>query len=268
MEAIDLEGCKVMGVLVIKCGGSIIEELSESFFESVKQLQSEGYQIVFVHGGGPDINLMLDKYGIQPVFENGLRKTTDQVLEIVELMLAGKSNRSLVHKLEQHGIQAVGLNGSDAGMLTGDFIDKAALGAVGEITEIHSELVEIVLEKGLCPVLTPIASTTDGHALNVNADMAAGAVAKALKAEKCLFVTDVKGVLKDGQLIEELTEEETNLLIEEGTVYGGMIPKVNTALSVLHKGIKEVMIVSGKNPFYEKNQFIGTKFLDKAGVQG
>ena len=152
-----------MSVLVIKCGGSIIEELSESFFESVKQLQQEGYQIVFVHGGGPDINSMLDKYGIQPVFENGLRKTTDEVLEIVELMLAGKSNRSLVHKLEQHGIQAVGLNGSDAGMLTGDFIDKDALGAVGEITEVHSELVEMVLEKGLCPVLTPIASTTDGH---------------------------------------------------------------------------------------------------------
>ena len=186
-----------MSVLVIKCGGSIIDELSESFFESVKQLQSEGYQIVFVHGGGPDINSMLDKFGIQPVFENGLRKTTDEVLEIVELMLAGKSNRSLVHKLEQHGIKAVGLNGSDAGMLTGDFIDQHALGAVGEITQVNSELLEMILEKGLCPVLTPIASTTDGHTLNVNADMAAGAVAKALKAEKCLFVTDVKGVLKD-----------------------------------------------------------------------
>ena len=268
MEAIDLKGCQYMSVLVIKCGGSIIEELSESFFESVKQLQSEGYQIVFVHGGGPDINSMLDKFGIQPVFENGLRKTTDEVLEIVELMLAGKSNRSLVHKLEQHGIQAVGLNGSDAGMLTGDFIDQQALGAVGEITKVNSELLEMILEKGLCPVLTPIASTTDGHTLNVNADMAAGAVAKALKAEKCLFVTDVKGVLKDRQLIEELTEEETNLLIQEGTVYGGMIPKVNTALSVLNKGIEQVMIVSGKDPFYDQSQFIGTKFLKKAGVQG
>ena len=268
MEAIDLKGCQNMGVLVIKCGGSIIDELSESFFDSVKRLQSEGYQIVFVHGGGPDINAMLDKFGIQPVFENGLRKTTDEVLEIVELMLAGKSNRSLVHKLEKHGITAVGLNGSDAGTLTGEFIDQHALGAVGEITQVNSELLEIILEKGLCPVLTPIGSTIDGQTLNVNADMAAGSVAKALKAEKCLFVTDVKGVLKDGQLIEKLTEEDTNLLIQEGTVYGGMIPKVNTALSVLHKGIEEVMIVSGKDPFYDQNQFIGTKFLNKAGVQG
>ncbi len=257
-----------MGVLVIKCGGSIIDELSESFFDSVKKLQSEGYQIVFVHGGGPDINAMLDKFGIQPVFENGLRKTTDEVLEIVELMLAGKSNRSLVHKLEKHGITAVGLNGSDAGTLTGEFIDQQALGAVGEITQVNSELLEMILEKGLCPVLTPIGSTIDGQTLNVNADMAAGSVAKALNAEKCLFVTDVKGVLKDGQLIEELTEEDTNLLIQEGTVYGGMIPKVNTAISVLHKGIEEVMIVSGKDPFYDQNQFIGTKFLNKAGVQG
>lgn len=257
-----------MSVLVIKCGGSIIDELSESFFESVKKLQNEGYQIVFVHGGGPDINSMLDKMGIQPVFENGLRKTTGEVLEIVELMLAGKSNRSLVHKLEKHGIKAVGLNGSDAGMLTGDFIDQHALGAVGEISQVKTELLEIILGKGLCPVLTPISSTTDGHTLNVNADMAAGAVAKALKAEKCLFVTDVKGVLKDHQLIEELTEEETNVLIQEGTVYGGMIPKVKTALSVLNKGIEEVMIVSGKDRFYDQNQFIGTKFLKRERVQG
>lgn len=257
-----------MSVLVIKCGGSIIDELSEAFFESVTQLQSEGYQIVFVHGGGPDINSMLDKMGIQPVFENGLRKTTDEVLEVVELMLAGKSNRSIVHKLEQHGIRAVGLNGSDAGMLTGDFIDQQALGAVGEITQVNSEILEWMLGKGICPVLTPISSTTDGHTLNVNADMAAGAVAKALKAEKCLFITDVKGVLKDHHLIEELSEEEANLLIEEGTVYGGMIPKVNTALSVLNQGIEEVMIVSGKDRFYDQNQFIGTKFLKKAGVQG
>ncbi|AZV41678.1 acetylglutamate kinase [Peribacillus asahii] len=256
-----------MSVLVIKCGGSIIDELSESFFTSVKKLQSEGYQIVFVHGGGPDINSMLEKCEIEPVFEKGLRKTTDEVLEIVELMLAGKSNRILVHKLEQHGIKAVGLNGSDSGMLTGNFIDQAALGAVGEIEHVNPELMEMLFEKGFCPVVTPISTTTSGQKLNVNADMAAGAVAKALNAEMCLFVTDVKGVLKDGQVIEELTEDETNALIEDGSIYGGMIPKVNTALSVLNKGIKEVMIVSGKEAFYEHNQFIGTKFSQKERVQ-
>lgn len=256
-----------MGVLVIKCGGSIIEELSESFFESVKTLQKEGNKIVFVHGGGPDINSMLEKLGIQPVFENGLRKTTEEVLEVVELMLAGKSNRSLVHKLEQHGIKAVGLNGSDAGMLVADLIDQQALGAVGEINHVHPELINVLLEKGLCPVVTPISATTDGQTLNVNADMAAGAVAKALFAEKCLFVTDVKGVMKDGHVIEELTEVETDLLIEEGSIYGGMIPKVKTALSVLNTGIKEVMIVSGKDCFYDNHQFIGTKFVQKEGAK-
>lgn len=255
-----------MGILVIKCGGSIINELSESFFTSVKELQSKGYRIVFVHGGGPDINSMLDKYEIKPVFENGLRKTTEEVLEVVELMLAGKSNRCLVHKLEEHGIKAVGLNGSDGGILTGAFINEEQLGAVGEIQKVNPELLEVLFEKGYCPVLTPISVTENGSKLNVNADMAAGSVAKALSADMCLFVTDVKGVLKDDQIIEELTEKETRALIEEGCIYGGMIPKVNTALTVLDKGVEEVMIVSGKDLFYTNEKFIGTKFLQEEGV--
>ncbi|KWW16874.1 acetylglutamate kinase [Peribacillus simplex] len=255
-----------MNILVIKCGGSIINELSESFFHSVNQLQDRGYHIVFVHGGGPDINSMMEKFEIEPIFEDGLRKTTAEVLGIVELMLAGKSNRSLVHKLETHGIRAVGLNGSDGGILTGGFIDEQKLGAVGEIQQVNPELLGILLEKGYCPVLTPISITGEGTKLNVNADMAAGSVAKALSAEMCLFVTDVKGVLKDEQIIESLTETETLGLILDGSIHGGMIPKVNTALSVLNKGVGEVMIVSGKDHFYEAGQFIGTKFLQEEGV--
>lgn len=255
-----------MNILVIKCGGSIINELSDSFFTSIKELQVRGYQLVFVHGGGPDINSMLEKYAIEPVFEDGLRKTTAEVLEVVELMLAGKTNRHLVHKLEENGIKAIGLNGSDGGILKGEYIDEKKLGAVGEIHQVDTELLELLLGKGYCPVLTPISSGENGKKLNVNADMAAGAVAKALVAELCLFVTDVKGVLKNQQIIEELTETETQTLISEGSIYGGMIPKVNTALSVLTKGVKEVMIVSGKEIFYENGQFIGTKFLQKEGV--
>jgi acetylglutamate kinase len=250
-----------MRILVIKCGGSIIEELSPSFFKSIKELQNRGYQLVFVHGGGPDINEMLTKYDIEPVFENGLRKTTDEVLDIVELMLSGKSNRNLVHKLEANGIKAVGLNGSDGKLLTGEFIDEATLGAVGEIKHVNIELLELLLENGICPVLTPISITESGKKLNVNADMAAGAVAKALNAEMCLFVTDVKGVLKDDNILEELSETQIQNLINEGSIHGGMIPKVNTALSVLKKGIHEVMIVSGKDSFYKNEQFIGTKFV-------
>ncbi|MDM5357617.1 acetylglutamate kinase [Peribacillus sp. ACCC06369] len=255
-----------MNILVIKCGGSIINELSESFFNSVKELQNRGYHIVFVHGGGPDINLMLDKYEIEPVFENGLRKTTTEVMEIVELILAGKSNRSLVHKLEAHGLKAVGLNGSDGGILTGEYIDEQKLGAVGKILKVNTELLGLLFENGYCPVLTPIATTEEGTKLNVNADMAAGSVAKALSADMCLFVTDVKGVLKNEQNIEKLTETEAKELIEDGSIHGGMIPKVNTALSVLNKGVEEVMIVSGKDHFYQGGQFIGTKFLQEEGV--
>ena len=266
MGAIDHKGDEWVDILVIKCGGSIINELSESFFTSIKALQSRGYQIVFVHGGGPDINSMLEKFEIEPVFEDGLRKTTSDVLEVVELMLAGKSNRCLVHKLEEHGIKAVGLNGSDGGILTGEFIDKEKLGAVGEIHQVDTELLEVLFDKGFCPVLTPITSTEDGNKLNVNADMAAGSVAKALSAAMCLFVTDVKGVMKNHQVIEKLTESETEDLITDGSIYGGMIPKVKTALSVLNKGVEEVMIVSGKEIFYEDGQFIGTKFLQKEGV--
>ncbi|WP_110929072.1 acetylglutamate kinase [Bacillus massiliglaciei] len=252
-----------MSVLVIKCGGSIIDELSESFFSSIKTLQNEGHQIVFVHGGGPDINTMLKKEKIEPVFENGLRKTTEEVLGVVELILSGKSNRSLCHKLEMHGIKSVGLNGSDGGMLTGEYIDKAILGAVGEIKEVKPDVAGILLENGYCPVLTPISVTPDGQKLNVNADMAAGAVAKALSAEKCLFVTDVQGVLEEKKVIPELTKQETEKLISEGQIYGGMIPKVRTALNVLEKGVEEVMIVSGKSSFYMDGEFIGTKFLKK-----
>ncbi|MFJ7752327.1 acetylglutamate kinase [Peribacillus muralis] len=255
-----------MDILVIKCGGSIINELSESFFHSIKQLQNRGYHIVFVHGGGPDINSMMEKFEIEPIFEGGLRKTTSEVLGIVELMLAGRSNRSLVHKLEAHGIKAVGLNGSDGGILTGEYIDEQKLGAVGEIQQVNTELLGLLLEKGYCPVLTPISITGAGTKLNVNADMAAGSVAKALCADMCLFVTDVKGVLKDEQIIERLTEAETLGLISDGSIHGGMIPKVNTALSVLNKGVGEVMIVSGKGHFYEAGQFIGTKFLQEEGV--
>ncbi len=255
-----------MKTLVIKCGGSIIDELSESFFESIKELQSRGWRMVFVHGGGPDINAMLEQSNITPIFENGLRKTTAEVMEIVELMLSGKSNRSLVHKLESHDIKAIGLNGSDGKMLIGSYIDESVLGAVGEIEKIDTDLLEVLLQKGICPVLTPISITESGQKLNVNADMAAGAVAKALGAQMCLFVTDVKGVLKEGNLLSQLTATETKEMIKEGTIYGGMIPKVTTALSVLEKSIPEVMIVSGKSCFYDNNDFIGTKFVTQEGV--
>lgn len=255
-----------MKVLLVKLGGSILHELQDSFFTSLKDLQSEGYLLVFVHGGGPDINEMLELMHIKPEFYKGLRKTTKEVLGVVELVLSGRTNRSLVSLLQKHGFSAIGLHGNDAKLLEGQHIDSSAFGEVGEITAVNSDLLTNVLSLGLVPVLTPLAISKDGHTLNVNADMAAGAVAKALNAESCVFVTDVKGVLENNQLIEKMTVEEAEQLIDKNIIYGGMIPKVKTALQVLQTGIEHVRIVSGKDSFFTNSKWIGTSFLEKVRV--
>ncbi|RFU68045.1 acetylglutamate kinase [Peribacillus saganii] len=252
-------------ILTVKCGGSIINDLSDTFFESLNELKSRGYSLVFVHGGGPDINEMLSKEGIEPVFINGLRKTSAEVLGIAELILSGKTNRSLVEKLESHGIPAIGLNGSDCGIFQAELIDEAALGAVGEVKSVNTGVLNSLLEKGITPVLTPISSTGPGKKANVNADMAAGAAAKAMNSKMCLFVTDVKGVLIEKKIQKSLTKTETESYIRNGTIYGGMIPKVKTALAVLDQGVNDVMIVSGTERFFKDGEFIGTKFVKEEG---
>ncbi|MGM9923987.1 MAG: acetylglutamate kinase [Bacillus sp. (in: firmicutes)] len=255
-----------MKILLIKLGGSILNELHESFFTSLQDLQAEGYKLVFVHGGGPDINKMLDTLNITPEFHNGLRKTTKDVLQVVELVLAGKTNRTLVSLLQTYGFSAIGLHGNDAGLLQGEYIDQPALGEVGRITSVNDPFIRNVLSLGLVPVLTPLALSNNGRTLNVNADMAAGSVAKALSAESCVFVTDVKGVLENGMLRESMTIDESEQLISDNVIYGGMIPKVNTALQTLQTGVKNVRIVSGKEPFFENGKWVGTSFVEKVGV--
>ena len=254
-----------MKVLLIKLGGSIVHELEESFFTSIKYLQNEGFHVAFVHGGGPDIDEMLNTLQIEPAFHNGLRKTTKDVLSVVELVLSGKTNRLIVSLLKKHGLPAIGLHGNDD-ILEGDYIDQASLGEVGEITNVNSELIRHIMSLGLIPVLTPLAVSKTGETLNINADMAAGAVAKALNAESCVFVTDVKGVLNNGILIEQMTAEDAEQLIETNVIYGGMIPKVKTALKTMETGIKHVRIVSGKDHFFKNGRWVGTSFLEKVGI--
>jgi len=254
-----------MKVLLIKLGGSIVHELEESFFSSIKYLQQEGFQVAIVHGGGPDIDEMLNTLQIQPSFHNGLRKTTQEVLSVVELVLSGKTNRTIVSLLKKNGLPAMGLHGNDA-ILEGDYIDQASLGEVGEITNVNSDLVKHIMKLGFIPVLTPLAISKTGQTLNINADMAAGAVAKALDAESCVFVTDVKGVLKNGTLLDQMTAEDAAHLIDTQVIYGGMIPKVRTALKTLETGIKHVRIVSGKEHFFKNGRWVGTSFLEKVGI--
>ena len=247
-----------MKVIVVKCGGSIIDQLTDHFFNSLTELENLGYSFVFVHGGGPDINDMLAKFDIPVQFENGLRKTTVKTLEIAELVLAGKTNRQLVHKLQSRGFQTVGINGSDGFILEADYINKAELGEVGKIKKVNSHLLENLLSNGLYPVLTPISMSRDGQKLNVNADSAAGAVAAALQAEMCIFITDVNGIKNGEQTIEYITETEITQLIDQGTIYGGMIPKVQAALAAKKQGASKILITSGVSGFFTENKWSGT----------
>ncbi|HZG71459.1 MAG TPA: acetylglutamate kinase [Chondromyces sp.] len=254
-----------MKTAVVKCGGSVINELSDSFFQSMKEMLENGYSIVFVHGGGPEINEMLETFQVNSEFKNGLRVTSKEVLEVAELTLAGRTNRKLVRMLEQHGLPAVGLHSSDSGLIEADFIDQENLGFVGDVTKVNSQLIDTLCSQGFLPVLTPIASGPDGLVLNVNADHAASAVANALKAERFLMVTDVDGVLHNGQLMEKLTEKEVKSLIDSGVIHGGMIPKVNSALKAFSEHVQHVHIVPGKKSFYKDGTWYGTEFT-KEGV--
>lgn len=252
-----------MKKVLIKCGGSVLDELTPDFFHSLKALQEHGYQFIFVHGGGPDINKMLSLYQVEPVFHNGLRKTTKETLDIVELVLSGQTNRKLVSKLSEYGLNAIGLNGSDGGCLKGQLIDEATLGFVGEITEVNAQLISLLMDQGYIPVITPIAASENGQKLNINADYAAAAVASAVGAEKCIFVTDVPGIMVNGEVVSEMEKNEVESYIADGTIYGGMIPKVTSAMAALDKGLASVMIVSGKTSFFNGTEWKGTNIIRK-----
>lgn len=250
-----------MKTIVIKCGGSIISRLSENFFASLAELKNEGYSFVFVHGGGPDINEMMDKFQVPVQFENGLRRTTKETLEITEMVLAGKTNRYFVNKLQKNGFKAVGLNGSDGAILQAEHINQETLGEVGRIVKVDTDLLEVLLSKKVYPVLTPISINEAGDKLNVNADTAAGAVAAALHAELCIFITDVDGIKEGSNIIRHITESEIHQLIEAGTIYGGMIPKVKAAIHAKHEGASKILITSGVSDFFSNSKWRGT-FLE------
>lgn len=255
-----------MKYIVIKCGGSVLDELTPSFFTSLSELEKRGFKLVFVHGGGPDINEMLEILNVEPQFVNGLRKTDEQTLKIAEMILSGRTNRKLVSMLQQHQFSAIGINGSDADCLQADYIDRDKLGFVGEISKVNTEFLELAVNGNFIPVITPIGITENGEKLNINADYAAAEVAKALQAEQCLFVTNVDGVLIDGSLASNLSKQEIDTYIENGEISGGMIPKVQSALNTVEKGVESVMIVSGKKPFFEDGKWNGTRIYHKETI--
>jgi acetylglutamate kinase len=266
MQVIAHKGANTLKIVVIKCGGSVLDELTDDFFTSLRQLMENGFSPVIVHGGGPAINAMLDLVGITAQFKDGLRVTCEKTMGIVEMVLAGQTNRQLCGMLIQNGFNALGINGSDGGCLQGEYLDKNGLGYVGAISAVNTDLIMMTIENGYIPVITPIAAAEDGFKLNINGDYAAASIAKALQAERCVFVTNVEGILIDGEIVSDVTEREVESYIADGQIYGGMVPKVKSALSAIGAGVEKAMIISGKKQFYKNNSWQGTSIAAKERV--
>lgn len=250
-------------IIVIKYGGHAMgnEDVARSFARDVVLLEQTGINPVVVHGGGPQIEAMLKRAGVQSQFAGGLRVTDKATLEIVEMVLAGAINKQIVGFVNAAGGKAIGLCGKDGNMViakkaTRRIIDPDSniekivdLGFVGEPEKVDTFVLDTILGRELIPVLAPVCASTDGSSFNVNADTFAGAIAGALKAKRFLLLTDVPGVLdKDKNLIEKLSVSEVRELIADGTISGGMIPKVETCLYALEQGVEGVVILDGKVP--------------------
>ena len=250
-------------VIVVKYGGHAMggEEVAKSFARDMVLLEQSGVNPVVVHGGGPQIGAMLGKLGIKSEFKAGLRVTDKATVEIVEMVLAGLINKQIVGFINNEGGRAIGLCGKDGNMVTAvkatrtvvdpmSNIEKVVdLGFVGEPAKVDSTVLDQVLGRELIPVLAPVCQGADGETYNVNADTFAGAIAGALKAKRLLFLTDVPGVLdKNKQLIKQLNIAQIRALIADGTITGGMIPKVETCIYAIEKGVEGVVILDGQTP--------------------
>jgi acetylglutamate kinase len=249
--------------IVIKYGGHAMGDRAaqEDFAEDIVLLEQAGVKPIVVHGGGPQIGRMLDKLGIKSEFKDGLRVTDRATVEIVEMVLAGAINKQIVGWIGAEGGKAIGLCGKDGGMVTARKLTRTTrdpdsniekevdLGFVGDPHKINREVLDAVLKAELIPVLAPVAIGEDGETYNVNADTFAGAIAGAMKAKRLLLLTDVPGVLdKDRKLIPELTVNQCRKLIADGTVTGGMIPKIETCIYALERGVEGVVIMNGMVP--------------------
>ena len=219
--------------------------------EDIVLLWLIGVKIVLVHGGGPEINDMMKKLGKEAVFVDGLRVTDRETVDIVQMVLAGKVNKTLVNLLEMNGGKAMGISGMDGRLIESKMKDER-LGYVGEITKIHIKPVTDLLERGYIPVISTIGCDREGNAYNINGDTAAAYIAGALEAERLIMMTDIAGILRDkddpSTLIPEVTVSDAAHLREEGVISGGMIPKVDCCVEAIKRGVKNVIIMDGRVP--------------------
>ena len=240
-------------IVVVKYGGNamIDENLKQQVMEDIALLWLIGVKVVLVHGGGPEISDLMKKLGKKPEFVDGLRVTDKETVDIVQMVLAGKVNKSLVTLLQMKGGHAVGLSGMDGGIIEARMKDER-LGYVGEITKIRTRPITDLLEKNYIPVVSTVASDHNGNVYNINGDTAAAYIAGALGAARLIMMTDVAGILRDKDdptsLITNITVSEAKQLYADGVISGGMIPKVNCCIEAIHAGVQTVTIMDGRVP--------------------
>lgn len=248
--------------VVVKFGGHAMgdETLANAFAQDIVYLKQSGVNPIVVHGGGPQIAAMLNKLEIKSEFVNGLRVTDKPTVEVVEMVLAGAINKEIVSAINRQGGKAVGICGKDAHLMVArkitempdpesNLMKAVDIGYVGEPTKVNPHILDVISQSDLIPVVAPVAVTPEGQTLNINADTFASAVAIATKAKRLLLLTDVAGVLdKDKNLLPELTVPEARALIKDGTIQGGMIPKIEGCIDVVERGVEAVVIINGTVP--------------------
>lgn len=246
--------------VVIKYGGHAMkdEALKKAFALNVALLRYVGIKVVIVHGGGPQIGRMLEQLNIQSIFREGQRVTDDATMDVVEMVLVGKVNKEIVNQLNLAGIRAVGLSGKDGHLIRAAKMEMIIqgssqateiidLGRVGEVVDVDTTLIHALSGDGFIPVIAPVGVDAEGGTYNINADLVAGAVAGALKAKRLLLLTDVAGVLdQGGELIKSITVQDTARMFGDGTLKGGMIPKMRSCLEALEEGVEKAMIIDGR----------------------
>jgi len=240
-------------VVVVKYGGNAMEDpaLAQLFAQDVVLMRSVGMRPVVVHGGGPQIGDLMNRLGKEPEFRDGLRVTDAETLDIARMVLVGKVNRDIVSEVNVHGPLAVGLSGEDAGLITASR-RSPELGFVGDVDAVNASILERLLSEELIPVVATIGSDLEGQAYNINADTAAGAIAEALGAEKLVYLTNVEGLLKDvadpGSVISQLSADDLDGMIGDGSLTEGMIPKARSCVRAIRRGVGHAHILDGRVP--------------------
>jgi len=234
---------------VIKYGGAVMqdEQLKQMVAQDVTLLRKIGIDVVVVHGGGKEITLLADKLNIKTSFVNGQRYTNEEMRDVVQMVLAGSINKDIVRRINMHGGRAVGVSGIDANLVEVKKYNDD-LGLVGKVASVNSVFIKNLLKDGYLPVIAPIGVDEKGIIYNVNADIAVGPIAASLDAAKLVYLTDIEGVKANDRLVSHLTQSEVQSFINDGTISGGMIPNVQSALSALEAGVQKVHIIDGRVP--------------------